>query len=908
MVSQLHSLTLLSDCLTSSFRDQELRFTVHDSPDYYKLKVSIFNDDKKTELIGEAWIDLTNVVKLGGGQSDQWHQLNFKGKYAGEIRVELTFYDTREQPQEKRRKERAHSTPTDSESDLSLPASRSLGPREIKRRPLPVSPVEAASAAKAPLQPEAPLKRPTPVTQQPQPEPVHAPVPVRPRTRSASPLPMQQTEHDDYSQIQQQDFAQPDFQPHSQQTQRPQPHRVERQQPWQQPLGSEFRQSQPELSRRYHDSQQYYQDQQPEQLPIAVRPTSMYPDEQEIWQLQQQPQRQRPHAVHFHSDPISPQHDSTANRPTPPAMNSDTQLVRHRHQPSDMSLYENPHTDSPLRQSMSQQSEFPYTSQSDVPPPLPPKHRESPTKRQRSEFPPSAYNAPIHIPQPLRVGQKRSSVSDRSPLQALEDGYDLERHAQPQYDLPAPQRNNRYDDSPHYMSQTPDQQIELYGRRSTHDMPPNASDPQLPRQRPARQPRRSSYEIRHPSLGQQDRFTEEPQSLTSQDVYHSGQDTDYQPRVEDAPPSPGLQPAVARKAIGDKAKKLNNIPFGPDAYDVLNPASSPVTNDGTAYQTPSQAKEAARFREVEKLRELGPIIGNDGREIDPSDHLPADTWAPEPERPNRPPEHVIHIRSKNNRPSGARAAPLVIHSRGGSTTTVQTTTASSPLAASSPAARTTPTSFVGGRNRLQKPMPAQARATAQQPYSSPAVAAASSPALASSPCEISMDDRSLPTKPLHPRRPSYDNRVPNHVIRPALSEYQVPTGNSYTPRQNSYDPYTSSTKAIEYKPYDTTPTKQPAKNYSSPYVESERRSSYDNRNHSYERRSSYDNRSDYSYENHVEQYQNEQSHHQQRQQQPAPQRNYYDDPLAAEMSLIDIGPSRNSYHQGSMGRAMVRKW
>ena len=40
-----------------------MRFTVRDSPDYYQLKVSIFNDDKKTELIGEAWIDLTDVVK-----------------------------------------------------------------------------------------------------------------------------------------------------------------------------------------------------------------------------------------------------------------------------------------------------------------------------------------------------------------------------------------------------------------------------------------------------------------------------------------------------------------------------------------------------------------------------------------------------------------------------------------------------------------------------------------------------------------------------------------------------------------------------------------------------------------------------------------------------------------------------
>lgn len=75
----------------SLFRDQELRFTVHESPDYYQLKVSIFNDDKKTDLIGETWVDLKNVVIPGGGQSDQWHPLQYKGKYAGEVRIEMTY-------------------------------------------------------------------------------------------------------------------------------------------------------------------------------------------------------------------------------------------------------------------------------------------------------------------------------------------------------------------------------------------------------------------------------------------------------------------------------------------------------------------------------------------------------------------------------------------------------------------------------------------------------------------------------------------------------------------------------------------------------------------------------------------------------------------------------------------------
>ena len=56
-----------SGILTRFYRDQELRFTVHDSSDYYQLKISVFNDDKKTDIIGETWVDLREVVVPGGG-------------------------------------------------------------------------------------------------------------------------------------------------------------------------------------------------------------------------------------------------------------------------------------------------------------------------------------------------------------------------------------------------------------------------------------------------------------------------------------------------------------------------------------------------------------------------------------------------------------------------------------------------------------------------------------------------------------------------------------------------------------------------------------------------------------------------------------------------------------------------
>ncbi|KAL6707264.1 hypothetical protein ACN47E_004252 [Coniothyrium glycines] len=117
--------------------DQELRFTVHDSPDYHRLKVSVFNDDRKTELIGDTWVSLDCVLTPGGGQADDWHGLNCKGKYAGEVRIELTYYDTRPKAEKPVLENRRDSSRAEGQS------AAVGGPREstpIKRRPLPTDP------------------------------------------------------------------------------------------------------------------------------------------------------------------------------------------------------------------------------------------------------------------------------------------------------------------------------------------------------------------------------------------------------------------------------------------------------------------------------------------------------------------------------------------------------------------------------------------------------------------------------------------------------------------------------------------------------------------------------------------------------------------------------------------------
>lgn len=149
------------------------------------------------------------------------------------------------------------------------------------------------------------------------------------------------------------------------------------------------------------------------------------------------------------------------------------------------------YSESPLRQALSQQELQLYGQHGDIPPSLPPKHRETPTRRSRNEHPPSAF-----VPQPLRVGQKRSSVSDRSPLQALEDGYEMERGIQPPQDYHTPTRRCVYMDSPQAIH-TPERQVDLQSQRDVYSKQGYASDPQLPRQRPGVHSKRNSYEIRH---------------------------------------------------------------------------------------------------------------------------------------------------------------------------------------------------------------------------------------------------------------------------------------------------------------------------------------------------------------------------------------------------------------------------
>ncbi|ORY77036.1 C2 domain-containing protein, partial [Protomyces lactucae-debilis] len=70
--------------------NHEMRFKVPNEQENL-LKISVFNEDSKApDLIGDCAIDLTAIWRAH--EYDSWFDLKYKGKPAGEIYAELTFY------------------------------------------------------------------------------------------------------------------------------------------------------------------------------------------------------------------------------------------------------------------------------------------------------------------------------------------------------------------------------------------------------------------------------------------------------------------------------------------------------------------------------------------------------------------------------------------------------------------------------------------------------------------------------------------------------------------------------------------------------------------------------------------------------------------------------------------------
>ena len=705
----------------------------------------MFNDDKKTDLIGETWIDLKDVIVPGGGQNDIWHQLQFKGKQAGEIRVEITFYDTRPQSEailakRKERKEKQQSSINGS----AVGGARQLGPREIARRPLPVSPATSAPST-------------TPST----PDFTGAVSSLRGNPKSSLPMLHRHSTEPapsiEYSRRQQA--------PPERLISFPQNH---------QPVHDAIQlMEHPSTEQPYDDYERQYHD----------RPSLASPEFIDQGDMIHTPQPESPmtfsHAAPLpaHQSLSSPhvqQRDHSSPAPyysSPPQQPTNSSPLRALPSPTKPS----PYRDSPLRQSTTQydspETMFPPLSP-EVSPPPPPSHRALPFQYNHSASPDDGRNEiwrarSAESEQPWR----QTSWDERMPLQSIE-----QNHAAPRnWQLPhrhsesfvatshhRPTKHfSEFDQNPAYRPSSGHENLPpnaMFGDHQRQSMVTEEPDSFLP-------PTRDPNAFRD-SWGPNGRYST-PNSIPKREQVYTSQPQLYRPRAI----SPNEPQTPHRKSINSQPRPSSeetfnsSSPFNPDSYEALNP----VTRARPARSSTKDAldlREASRQGEVDKLRGQGPIIGNDGRVIDPSDHLPSDTWAPEPERKERKPEHVIRIKTKDDqtRSPGDRPSPITTRDM-----------RSSPISPSS-ATMDQPPHIRNGANKLHKPMHNRPspRNTVPHSFSSPNIT-------------VQPQHHSSP----EPRRPNFPQQM--HYSSPPVANFSaipqigsgVSTGHGPRPAQAS---------------------------------------------------------------------------------------------------------------------------
>lgn len=554
--------------------DQELRFTVRDSPDYYQMKVSVFNDDKKTELIGETFIRLDEVIVPGGGQSDTWHGLHCKGKYAGEIRLELTYYDTRqpmERPVADKRKEH---TP-------------------VKRRPLPTNP---AAVSESPIT-AAEIPPPSKITRVFHTPPYAQQSLRQSRSIDGSPapsgLPFSPDDYDVY---------------HQRSADAPQSEDM---------YGGHYP-VQPIAPLQQTSTHARHLSMVPQRAPLPsghdsrARPLS-YMD-----------------VPHSHSAPVVPSYngspETALDRRTqyPPEVpplhehNSDSALSHfypeqdQRHYPAYGAAYRMP------RSAMQPTVE----DEDDAAPPPPPMHRSSAPASV-----PQVPEYPDMTPPPLNVGERRYThprgssppstppyLNDSARPTSRDDPYAVPSALVPgsasadprmsthQHRMSVsayPPSANGYGSQQAYspIYQTPPrQQAQL-----EYHTPPRASPMSYTESAPA---------YSYPSTPQEGMQLVKP--LTVSPV--ASQYDSRQPRIANRS-TPTRKSVSPRPTTSDGPR----APFGPDSFDTYNPRVSP--------RNPNHSRDM----DINSRDEHGNIVTPDGRKIDPSDHLPVDSWAPEPE-------------------------------------------------------------------------------------------------------------------------------------------------------------------------------------------------------------------------------------------------------------------------------------
>ncbi|KAK3942215.1 ingression protein fic1 [Diplogelasinospora grovesii] len=841
--------------------DQELRFTVHDSPDYYQLKVSVFNDDKKTELIGDTWIDLRDIIVTGGGQNDLWHQLSCKGKYAGEVRIEVTFYDSRPKPEKPAVKAKP---PTPAEPEGGSAGSSAAGPRSMpKRRPLPSDPV----TGKAPT-PPAPEQVETP----PRPQPQHSPVPPPSSSQFAPTQPPPQ----------QLEYNTPPPQP------APAPARYQQQPehyspgpqggavqsygtPSRQPADMPVQQYRtPERADKYAvhpDDRAYSQNYQQQQLQSYDRHDPRPQDQYDLPQLEERrrtPEEDRPPPPPAHrsrngsNGGLNAMYQSSHEVPTkgtPPTMRHDV-LRNEAHRQIASTSYPGRPTYKAYDSAPAALTSSQYSNPDQ---PSPPRHYS-----YDSSYDPSHRSMQATVedvpesPDAMNNSFRRGSGSRMQP-QRFEPEYDMSASPAPlslggsrgnaavgRYSAPLPDQQHPRQPSNGYMPSSNSAPPRDYNYSETSMVPYRESQDQrgsmyrselddtsngygLPAVPPSLVPGidpsialEIAQRLQERDRQHQRRYTQPapletpPRGRTISD-YPPRYDQDNSPTPHSAgalthgrspitysggpstpslnivvkqrnhspnpvrDPSPNPRHTIKRKSISPAPPPVSDVPFGPDSYNALNPSVSAAATKDSIVSRP----------DYDELS--GKIITHDGREVDPSDHLPMESWAPEPEPKNNSNSQP----SSSGRPSLSGAQPMpasgrrplriagrpqsMVPTSNGGNPSAQYTFSTSPVkepvpAFSSTAVPTATTVATTGRNRLQKKAHrASVPAPAPAPLPLPFMSGANGPGPNDSGRERDRRGRpsfdSTPLAPL-PSQSHQDNYTPpRQLTRAATFDY-----------------------------------------------------------------------------------------------------------------------------------------
>ncbi|KAF6218385.1 hypothetical protein HO133_005732 [Letharia lupina] len=575
--------------------DQEMRFTVHDSPDYYQLKVSVFNDDRKTELIGETWVPLDRIIIPGGGTNDLWHGLNCKGRYAGDIRIELTYYDIR--PKLENAEGRRQSAPVMGSMDQ---VSSGIGgprqPKPVKRRPLPADPTDPSRSSPLP-------QTPPPISQN---------LSSSQQRYVASPddYGFQSTPPTDKRHQRLQD-EQPRSSPlaNSQQAQRPY-----NDNPNMAPAPS-----QPDFDMYESTSQADYRQVSAPVLGESPQNGQPYDQENEYdteyaddWQMRPLAQPLQNGMIHSNSSPAMVDHrliDPRLRQNTMPHAWPDAETVVDDEGP---------------------------------PPPPPPAHRSIPlaaplTPRARGNITGSISGSP------LAKVQSNSTFQGYQPSVSPSNSQGYLHHGMPPSLVPGYESKIAEDESERTYERR------MSARQQSLNQPLPQTNPASSATQSIQQPLPRSFE------NMQERRAHRYSAPV--DRYST---PISKPRAVSPDPRTPVRKSLSPQPAPAERPQQSGIPFSPDSFDAYNPsisAANGVNDPGARYSTPEQATEASRQHERQEKLGDGPIIGNDGRIIDPSDHLPTNTWAPEPEQKSptrRGPEVTVRFR---NSPQGAQPMP-----------------------------------------------------------------------------------------------------------------------------------------------------------------------------------------------------------------------------------------------------------